>query len=273
MRGAKILFAALAIASCVRAAEAGDGSKIYLRLDVCGSMHSSDQNLETAYYAAGPDYSIFTDLETKMLYHFDQKFGASIAGAAGYRLTNTLACECAVGYTSYFINEINQNSRRTRLEDGDRVSETIDYPDAECADFTSIVVRPALRLRPASQGKIALYISAGANVAILSGSGDLVFEMPRSSIDGLPPEVASLEFDGSGVLFGVDVESGIEFALSPSMALHVGASYLAMQKAFKSFHEILLDAALADELESVGYSFEGMNFSGLRAVAGVIWYP
>lgn len=268
MRGAKLLFAALAIASCARAGEAGDGSKIYLRLDVGGSMHPSDQNLETAYYTTGPDYDIFTDRQTQMLYHFDQKFGASIAGAVGYRLTNTLACECALGYTGYFINEINQDSRHTCLQD-----ESIDHPDAECADFSSIVIRPALKFKPASQGKIALYISAGADVAILSASGELAFEAPGTSIELAAPEVVPLEFDGSDVVLGLDIESGIEFALSPTVALHVGASYIAMQKAFEDFHEIVVDADLADELEGIGYSFDGMSFSGLRAVAGVIWYP
>ncbi|RJR29042.1 MAG: hypothetical protein C4574_03935 [Candidatus Latescibacterota bacterium] len=273
VRGTLATIAVLAAAAGAHAEGPRDGSRFALRLDVAGSMHPSDANLETAYYPAGPDYSIFTDRETKMLYHFDQKFGASISGALCYRLTETFDCECGLGFTSYSINEIDQNSRRTHLEAGDRFNETIDYPEAENADFMSVVIRPAVRFKPASQGKIAMYLSAGGDVMILSGSGGLAFELPGTSIGGLPPDVAELEFDGSEVLLGFDFASGIEIALSPAVALHFGASYVVMQKAFGDFHEIVVDAELGDDLELIGYSFKGMSFSGLRAAAGVIWYP
>lgn len=253
--------------------EARKDTRLYLRLDAGGSVHPSDKTFETFLYSSGPDYQLYTDQETKMLYHFDQKFGFVVSGAAGYRLTKAIECELGVAYTSYDIGSVDQEAHHSIMLLSDRYRWVNEYAEAGETSFRSVDVRPAIRIKPSRRGPVVPWIGAGIDVCVISGSGELAFELPGTSIEGALPEVARLAYDGTETLVGVDIASGLELRFWPSFSLNFGASYLFLGRAFKSFHEIVVDGELSRELEDIGYLFDGMSFAGVRAFAGVVWYP
>jgi hypothetical protein len=89
--------------------------------------------------------------------------------------------------------------------------------------------------------------------------------------DYLNSRTERLDFEGSSVVFGLDLASGLEFAITPVVSVDFGVSYMfRFNRAFKDFGEMVKENPSAPIITDVQYYFDGMTLSNVSFALGFV---
>jgi hypothetical protein len=275
------VMAALAIAVVVGTALAGDESRVGFKIAFGVSGYPSDKDIWTAPYKAAGDAPDLYDSRTAMQYHFDQKFGKTAYGAITYRIRRSLELEMGYGYTDLQM-EITQHST------GEGWNRSVDppvydswgiahYATQKGAEFSYMTFRSGLNLLLASKSRIVPYVGVGLDIVRAKGQGNLEFSVPSVTMEGPNPHFNStterLDFEGSSVIFGLDLASGLEFVITPFVSANFGVSYMfQFNEAFEDFGSMVKENPAAPIVKDVQYYFDGMALSNVGFSLGFIFH-
>jgi hypothetical protein len=276
-----VVLTALAIAAAGGTALAGGESKIGFKIGFGVSGYPSDKDLVTAPYKAAGDSPDLYDSRTAMQYHFDQKFGKTIYGAVTYGIRRGLELEMGYGYTDLQM-EITQHYETkgwSRAVDPPVYGSwgVFDYATQKGAAFSYMTFRPGLNLLLASKSRIVPYVGVGLDVIRVKGKGNLEFSVPYVTQEGpvshFHMTTERLDFEGSDLVFGMDLSSGLEFVIAPAVSANIGVSYLfQFNGAFGDFGSMVKDNPDAPIIKDVQYYFDGMTLSNVSFALGFIFH-
>ena len=279
-----VVLAALAIAVVGGTALAGDESKVGFKIGFAVSGYPSGKDIVTAPYKAIGDSSDIFDSRTAMQYHFDRKFGKTVHGAVTYRIKRAIELEMSFGYTDLQL-EITQHYGTGGWDrDVDppvyyplpRYG-TLEYATQKGGEFSYMTFRPGLNLLLASKGWLVPYVGVGFDIIRVKGKGNLDFAVPYVTQEGpndyLSYRTEPLEFEGSSMVFGLDLASGLEFVITPVVSANFGVSYMfQFNGAFEDFGSMVKDNPEAPIIKDVQYYFDGMTMSNVSFTLGFIFH-
>ncbi len=288
MRNAACAALVLAIAligatlSPIEASAAGN-SGFAVKLNFSASGYPSDQDIVSGPVTAHGDSPELFDVKNYMIYHFDRKFGIEAYGALCWQTTPNIELELGFGYRDLQL-EI------TQFTEFSYFAETIQgrkfvpgTPDAldsrKDNEFSIMTIRPGAMFTTGRGGSMVPYLSAGLDIMIVQAKTTLDFIRPYVTEDppgnyhifaGTSGALERLTFDGSEVVMGIDVGSGVAFRISSMLSFTVGVSYLfQFGKAFREFGEYVEDNPADPAVKNTTYSFDGMNVQNVSFAVGM----
>jgi hypothetical protein len=274
-----LVVTALALALVGDSALAGGASKIGIKLGFGVAGYPSGKDLVTAPYKAPGDSPALFDSRTVMQYHFDQKFGKTGYGAVTYRIKPGVELEMGFGYTDLQM-EITQHYK---MEGWSRSADppvygswgVWDYDTQRGAEFSYMTFRPGLNLLLSSKARLVPYLGVGFDIIRVKGKGNLGFLAPYVTQEGpnsyFNSTTERLDFEGSSVVFGFDLASGFELAITSGISANFGVSYLIeFNKAFKDFGAIVKENPAAPLITDVSYSADGITLANVGFTLGFI---
>jgi hypothetical protein len=266
-----------------RAPLAADGSKVGIELWFGVSGYPSGKDIVTAPYKAIGDSPDIFDSRTAMQYHPDQKFGKTIYGAVTYRVKRSIELEMGFGYTDLQL----EMTQHYGTGGWDRSVDppvyhplrygTLDYPTKTDGEYSYMTVRPALNLLWSSRSWLRPYVGVGLDIMRVKGKGDLDFAVPYVTQAGpnyyLNYGTERLDFEGSSMVYGLDLASGIEFVIPPAVSVNFGASYMfQFNGAFEDFGSMVKENPAAPIITDVQYFTEGMTMSNVSFTLGFVFH-
>ncbi|MFA4948728.1 MAG: hypothetical protein WC674_09510 [Candidatus Krumholzibacteriia bacterium] len=275
-----VVLTALAVAVVVRAASAGDESRIGIKIGFSVSGYPSDKDILTAPFKAIDDSPAIFDSRTVMQYHFDRKFGKTGYGAVTYAIRSGVELEMGFGYTDLQL-EITQHGKTGRWDrnaDPPEYNWTLfDYATQKGGKFSYMTFRPGLNLLLASKSWLVPYVGVGLDIIRVKGKTNLDFSVPYVTQEGpnyyLNSRTERLDFEGSSVVFGLDLASGLEFVIAPGVSANFGVSYMfQFNGAFGDFGSMVKDNPAAPVITDVQYYFDGMVLSNVSFTLGFIFH-
>ena len=281
--GMLIFLTTLAVAVVGRTALAADESRIGFKIWFGVSGYPSDKDIVTAPYKAIGDSPDLFDSRTAMQYHFDRKFGKTGYGAVTYGIGRGLELEMGFGYTDLQM-EITQHygtSRWDRTVDPPVYDDvewgTSAYPTQKGAEFSYMTFRPGLNLILSSKSWVIPRVGIGLDIVRVKGKSNLEFAVPYVTVEGpnsyLNTRTERLDFEGSSVIFGLDLASALEFVITPAVSANFGVSYLfQLNGALEDFGSMVKDNPAAPIITDVQYYFDGMALSNVSFTLGFIFY-
>jgi hypothetical protein len=281
--GAIVVLAGLAVAVVGHTALAGDESKVGFKAWFGVNGYPSGKDVVTAPYKAAGDSPDIFDSRTAMLYHPDQKFGKTVYGAVTYRVKHGIELEMGFGYTDLQL-EMTQHygtggwDRSVDPPVYRRLREsTLDYPTQTGGEYSYMTVRPALNLLWSSKSWLIPYVGVGLNLMRVKSKGNLDFAVPYVTQEGpyyyLNYGTERLDFEGSSMVYGLDLASGLEFVITPFVSANFGASYMfQFNGAFEDFGSMVKENPAAPIITDVQYFTEGMTMSNVSFTLGFIFH-
>jgi hypothetical protein len=251
-----------------------------IKVSFNASVYPSDQNITGITYPVAGDTPARLDAKSVMLYHFDRKFGRTGYGALCYRATKSVELEMGFGYNDMQM-EVTQHNNLGRWVD---VGGTPQYVWAENAfdtqkdnNLTIMTIRPGANFRLSSKSWIIPFINAGLDVMIVKARTTLDFVhpyvTPRGSNYDLNTKMETMDVDGSDIVVGMDLGSGLEFKIGPAISATFTVAYLfQFQKAFSDFGQQVKDNAADPGIKAATYYFDGMNLSNVSFALGMKVY-
>lgn len=275
-----VILTALAIAVVGGTALAGDESKVGFKLGFGVGGYPSGKDIATAPYKAIGDSPDLFESRTAMQYHFDRKFGKTVYGAATYKIRRGVELEMGFSYTDLQL-EITQ---RGKTGGWDRNYDPpvygwslFDYATQKGGEFSYVTFRPALNLLLASKAWLVPYVGVGLDIIRVKGKANLDFAVPYVTQEGpnhyLNTRAERLDFEGSSMVFGLDLASGLEFVIAPTVSVNFGVSYMfQFNGAFEDFGAMVKDNPAAPVITDVQYYFDGMTMSNVSFTLGFIFH-
>ncbi len=277
------VLAAIALGASGRAACAADESRVGVKVWFGVSGYPSGKDIVTAPYKAIDDSPDIFDSRTAMQYHPDQKFGKTVYGALTYRVKQGIELEMGFGYTDLQM-EITQHYG-TGLWDRSvdppvyhRLRHnTLDYPTQTGGEFSYMNFRPGLNLLWSSKAWLRPYVGVGLDFMRVKGKGNLDFAVPYVTQAGpnyyLNYRTERLEFEGSSMVYGLDLASGLEFVVTPVVSVNFGVSYMfQFNGAFEDFGSMVKENPAAPIITDVQYFTEGMTMSNVSFTLGFVFH-
>jgi hypothetical protein len=275
--GSIAVAAVLAIVAGSRVAMALGASGFTVKMSFGVETFPSDQNIQGITYPVVGDSPALFDAKSIMLYHFDRKFGRTVYAALCYPATRNVELELGFGHTDIQL-EITQHNKTGSLN---RYADPPEYEwqlssfdTKKDNDFSIMTFRPGANFTTASTSGIVPYLSIGLRVMIVKAKATLDYAKPYVEggdlYAGTDGTIEELEIDGSQVVLGLDLGSGIEFKITPVVSVTFGAAYLfQFQKAFSDFEEQIKDNPVDPGIKKATYSFDGMNVSNVSFELGM----
>jgi hypothetical protein len=186
------------------------------------------------------------------------------------------------GYTSISM-DIMQRSNYTRnvYIGGSSGFSTYKYPNATEYDYSVFNIRPGLNLLLSSGKRFVPYIGVRIDIMIISGEAKMIFAQPYvDDVDGraylFVGEEARLEelrIEGTEVIVGAGIESGLEFKLAQVVSLYGGVSLdMHFMKPFDDFTKFIIDDSMRAKIEEIGAASAGMQFTSVGVILGLKLY-
>jgi hypothetical protein len=280
----KALVISCAVLTLSISAHSADGgpsrfsAKIYFR----GNWYSSDDGILTGVYRAEGDSPALFDASSRMQYDFDAKLGMSINGAVCYSISRNFELDISIGYTAISMDIIQRsNYERNAYVGGGSYYSTYQYDNAAQYDYHVFSVRPGLNLFLSSGSWVVPYVGARIDVMIVSGEAEMIFAQPYLDDQagqihlfiGEEARLEELRIEGSQVLVGGGLESGLEFKLAATFSLYAGVSLdVHVKKGFDDFSGMIADDDMRARIDEIGYIYDGMQFTSVGVILGLKHY-
>jgi hypothetical protein len=275
-----VVLAVLSLAVVGGMALAGDESKAGIKIAFSINGYPSDKDIVTAPYKAIGDSPDRFDARTAMQYHFDRKFGKTGYGAVTYMIRRGVELEMGFGYTDLQL-EITQHGKTGRWDRNVNPPaynwDLIEYATQKGGEFSYMTFRPGLNLMLASKSRIVPYAGVGLDIVRVKGKANLDFSVPYVTKEGpyyrFNSRTERLDFEGSSVIFGLDLASGLELVIAPAVSANFGVSYLfQFNGALEDFGAMVKDNPAAPVIKDVQYYFDGMALSNVSFTLGFIFH-
>jgi len=258
-----------------------EASEFTVKMSFSAESYPSDQNISGITYPVVGDSPALFDARSIMLYHFDRKFGMMLYAALCYAATKNVELEMGFGYTDIQLEITQNNKTGSWNRDADppeynwRLSS---FDTKKDNDFSIITFRPGANFTTASTSGIVPYLSVGLRVMIVKAKATLDYMKPYVIQEGSVYDLYAgehgtredLDIDGSQVVLGLDLGTGIEFKIAPMVSVTFDVAYLfQFQKPFGDFAKQIKDNPVDPGIKRAAYYFDGMNVSNVSFALGI----
>lgn len=261
---------------------ADDTSRFSVKIYLLGKRYGSDDGFVTSPYTAEGDDPSLYDTSCQMQYHFDNKFGAALNISLCYAINENFELDCGLGYTSIMMDITQRfNYFRNAYIGGGSYYTSFEYEDVTDYDYDVFNIRPGVNLYLTSGSRFMPYIGARLDVKIIRADANLLFAKPYVTEEGgqyhlfigQEADIEKIHIEGSQMLFGAGLESGIEFKTKKGVSFNFGIFYdVHVRKAFDDFGDMIEDSEQRSEIKNIGYTYDGMEFTTIGVLLALKYY-